>query len=1377
MMSDDLRIALRKQVLCVLIYLLGSMYLSAQITDVHFSHLSINDGLSQNSVHAICQDNLGFMWFGTKDGLNRYDGRHFKIFQSDPFDNNSLSGNNITTLYEDANQHLWIGTTVGLTRYNPRTESFRRIHLNALSHKNEPERINSITEDHLNQIWVATANEGLFVLRPVNADSFVLHHIDLLVDSLSHQNIRNLVFDSEYIWAGTGSGLLRINPQTLEEKFYSISTREPSFELDDIEDAVTALIMDDSTHLWVGSNSGISHFDKNSGDYTHYPNRYHKVRYSWGMVNRIIKDPFMGNLWLGTPGELIIFDVTEKRYQYITYEPNENGGLSGEGITSLLVDKGGLIWVGTNGYGINICDPSKIGIRKLPKPNRPDARTKDFTVRTIFEDRDENLWVSARVLYRWDKSRKKVVHYERSAEEISAFGNTGAWSIIQDQSGWLWMGTFEGLFKHRLSDSMVIRYQFDPLDAKGIPEKIVYEVFEDRKGQIWIMTQSFISLLDPVTETFTHTRYQDRGETNEASFGSIYETSDGLFWINSETGLVRFNPESKEIKRYTLEINNPVGINNNIVRSLCPDPMEPDRILWLGTSGGGLNKFDIQTGTFAHYTEAEGLPDNVVYGVLPGDENDLWLSTNKGLCHFDPQTGQVHNLDVHDGLQSNEFNNGAYFKSKNGVLYFGGINGVNYFRPEQIKLNTNIPNIVITNMKIGNKDVDIGGKSGMLSQSISYADRVKISHLDAFFTFEFAALDFAAANKNQYEYRLKGWDRDWIPIGNQRSATFSNVSHGKYTFQVRGSNNDGLWNNEGASIELEITPSFWNTDLAYWIYAFLIVSTIFLIRKFELNRLKLKTRLQIKEIESDKLNELNEMKSHFFANISHEFRTPLTLILGPIKSLKKRLEHDPQNLSLLNTMESNSEKILKLTNEILDLSKIDAGKMQITIQACNLTERIKQLTYSHSFIANNSNKKLKFLSDGKQLMVDCDLEKIDTIVENLISNALKYSDPGDEIVVSCSSEPIDNNQFQILFTLRVSDSGIGISASHLPRIFERYFQAEPSSSTTNIGTGLGLSLVKELVDLLGGEIEAKSKIGEGTEFIVRIPLNVINEQQTHSFLESSTLPIPSIYSIEEEKKATSIQKSPSGEKPILLIVEDHAEIRKLIKMEFSNEFDVVEAADGEAGIRQALETIPDMIITDLMMPGMDGNTMCVQLRKDQKTSHIPIIMLTAKATKMAQILGIETGADDYIVKPFDIDVLRSKVHNLVNQRKLLRKKYGHGLSVPADLSGYNSTDQTFIDSMNMEMEQNISNEKFGVTELARHLGMGERQLRRKFNSLFGKTPNQYIRVFRLERAKLLLEKNAGNVSEVCYMVGFNNVSYFSKCFKEQFDVLPSDLVN
>jgi len=552
------------------------------------------------------------------------------------------------------------------------------------------------------------------------------------------------------------------------------------------------------------------------------------------------------------------------------------------------------------------------------------------------------------------------------------------------------------------------------------------------------------------------------------------------------------------------------------------------------------------------------------------------------------------------------------------------------------------------------------------------------------------------------------------------------------------------------------------------------VTAIFLIRRFERNRLRLKTQLQINQIESEKLKELDQMKTHFFTNISHEFRTPLTLILAPIKSLKKKLSGDKSNLQLLDIMESNSRKILKLTNEILDLSKIDAGKMIMHLQPCRIAEHIKTFANSHAALAESGKKKFQMISDNSEIFVNCDLEKIEKIVQNLIFNAIKYSKPGDTIVVSSSLEEVENSEDKIQLSISLRDSGIGIEQENLPHIFERYYQVETDSVRSNIGSGLGLSLVKELTELMGGSISVSSTIGKGSQFDVKIPMKLY----VGELKDLTTIPDPE-YASSNDKEPMAVIASTSSKqaKPILLIVEDHEEIRSLIRNEFSEKFQVFEAENGKIGLESALETIPDLIITDLMMPVMDGYTLCKNLKTDQKTSHVPVIMLTAKTTKMAQILGIENGADDYIVKPFDIDLLRSKAHNLVAQRKHLREKFGRSVLSSTDLSNFNSTDQIFHQSVQDELESHLSDEHHGVTQFSHRLGMSERQLRRKFKAIYNKTPNQYIRSFRLEQARILLEKNAGNVSEICYLVGFNNVSYFSKCFKEEFDISPSELVH
>lgn len=1372
------------KVLIFLILLLG-LPSFAQTKDIKFKHLSSDDGLSQNFVSCILQDQKGFMWFGSKDGLNRYDGYTFVVYQHDPFDTTTISTNYITALHEDSRGYIWIGTlNGGLNCFDHNTEIFHHIYYRSEGLDNiNTNEIKSIAEDKTGNIWVATRNDGLFKItiksNNLYAASYKQYiHKENKPKSLSSDNTLTLFFDSkETLWVGTENGLNKFDFNSESFTYYNIQIKNPKAPASEYDQSVNAIYESKNGSFWLGTVSGIVKFQTGSGAYKLFPHHYEIYRYGWGNIIAMTEDHH-GKLWLATPGELMRFDPTNSSYDYFKNDPFNPKSVSFSSISSLFTDKTGIVWIGTAGLGINLYDSKSNRFSTLVRKEETSSRITGFSVRSILEENDDILWISTAVLYRWNRKTGELKSYETSSDKLDDFGNTGVWTMIKSSDGKIWTATTEGLYRYDPQTEKARQYKFDPQNTSGLPQKEVNAVFEDHQRRIWIATKNyFCRLVDIENGIFENFRLQPENSSQDEGRVVIYQDPKGIFWLGTNNGLLRFDTQKKSFISFKNDPKKLKSLSNDLIKSICADPYESKNILWIGTAGGGINRFDIEKNSFTHFSESDGLPNNVVYGILPDGKGNFWISTNKGLSKFNPKDKSFRNYDVNDGLQSNEFNTGAYYRSKKGEMFFGGIKGLNYFFPDKIDDNPYPPEIVLTSLKLGDQYISNKYHKNILQKTISETDELVLSYADDVITFEFAALDYSAPNKNRYAYKLENFNTDWIYSGSVRSATYTHLPSGEYIFRVKASNNDGIWNETGIAIKLVIAPPWWSSWWAYILYGTVLISLLYLIRRYELNRLKLKNQLKLEKVQTDTLRNLDNLKSHFFANISHEFRTPLTLILGQVDSvLSSNIE--TKEKGKLQVANRNARRLLTLINQLLDLSKLEAGSMELKAEQHNIISFLKSLLFSFESLADSKKINLKFESEHESIPLKFDTDKMEKIFCNLISNSIKFTSENGEIKLSVNIISSD-------VEIRIKDTGIGIPSDSLPHIFNRFYQVDGSSTREQEGTGIGLALTKELVELHKGQITVNSKEGEGTEFIIHLPIGDIKMDSVQQVKSIDNIIAEDKHfddsKIEDIDLIPANQNQVVGNPDIILVVEDNADIRAYIREQLvrkdsfgENEYRVLEACDGEEGIAAAQNEIPDLIITDVMMPKMDGYQFSKKIRKDEKTSHIPIIMLTAKAGLDDKIEGLETGIDDYLTKPFSAKELKVRVKNLIYQRKQLRKRFSTSTIIkPSEVTAA-SVDQTFLDKVIKTIETNFEDENFSVDNLADRMNMSVSQLTRKLNALIDQPPGQLIRTFRLQRAADLLKQNAGTVAEICYKVGFNEQAYFSRAFKKQFGVSPSD---
>lgn len=1378
-----------------------------------FRQITINDGLSQNLVSAIHQDKKGFVWVGTKDGLNMYDGYSFTIFKHDPFDPGSISENHIITIFCDRQGRLWIGTfSKGLNLYNPSTGKFIRF-------SNESGNPNSISSDYIlsiaddpqGNLWIGTSQGGLNKISFKNEEKYPSPEnivVTRFGSTPSHSvlsgqtGITSLFVDNqEILWIGSANSIFCLdtrddNPSVHEIPVRLINGTTNKFQRELHNKEGRIIIFQGADHkLWMLSRLGLFHYDNSIEAFGQVLQEY--------SINRkegITYDPLAAvcylnkgrqEFWLSTEKALFIYYPETGIHKTLSAEnPNVTGLPKGQ-IISILDDSAGTLWLGSNGYGMALYDPHRL---KFSYPNYSGVSAngralniRNLSIRSIIETDENTLWIGA------NEGFYKVNRASNSIREVRLKSGVNpqmvVYSMDQDTEGWLWLASSAGLISFDPgSESYVVYPAWHQEDTIAIEPNIenddprVAKVFVDGE-KIWILTPYSLALFNKNTGTFDHLRYNNDplNTHREHSFPNLFQQEDGSFWVGNNYGFHHIIFRSRNITSFTNDPSNPQSLSFNNVRAVLPDPFSPDRALWLATGGGGIARFDLKEQTFTSFSERQGLANNMVYGMLADEEGNFWLSTNKGLSKFDVKENSFFNFTVSDGLQSNEFNSGAFYKNGSGEMFFGGIHGINAFFPEKVVKKSFMAPVVITGFNLLNElgDTSNEGFYGVFGDSPSLVLR----HFENHFSIEFSSLDFAESEKNNFSYSISRLSENWIPIGHHRTVTFTDLKPGTYYFRVRGTNNDGIWSNQEASLKITILAPWWKKPWIFVLYFLLLLGAVAGLREYEMSRFRLKNRMRLVEMEKEKLKEIDHMKSQFFANISHEFRTPLTLIMGPVEQMLEK-DQDPKQQKNLSVMHANVVRLLNLVNQLLDLSKLESGNYEIKVSRGDLAGFMKGLLMSFASKAEQKNIKLHLDLDPKterpsfreQFYFDQNI--LEKIISNLLSNAFKFTPDGGEISLKACLKTLKGEDK--ILEICVQDTGIGIPEEKMPFIFDRFFQVDSSPIRGYEGSGIGLAFVWELVRVHKGEILAKSKPGKGSVFLVRLPLgkdhfgeNEIVSEPFKSIKQEDRKPRAQQQVLNPDWQDLSPAQDPNQR--LILLVEDHEEVRHYISQNLQPHFRVEEASNAPDGHTLALELIPDLIICDIMMPGMDGLEFSRMLKTDIKTSHIPIILLTALSEEDNRIQGLETGADDYLTKPFHPRELLARVNNLIENREMLRQKFSSNTIIKPGEISVTPRDQVFMENLIKIVEDNMANERYSIEDLSHDVGMSQSQLHRKLKALVNQTTNHFVRSIKMHRAKELLEKDAGNIAEIAYWVGYEDPGYFSKSYKAFFGHLPSEV--
>jgi len=1366
--------------------------LSGQNTK-RFERFSTLDGLGNNYISNIKTDPKGFLWLATYDGLSRYDGYDFVNFKPEHGNKFYTGSNIINVMWPDTTGNIWFGTTgTGLSAIDPESGNFKNY---SASNKGAQQlfgnNVMAITGTN-NQIWIGTA-KGLNIL---DLKSDCIKTFSLSGFGISNHITALHAFKDGYVWVGSEQGLQLLkyeNEQLISYPYfnaiYQVSNKP-----------VSHIYKDNKHNYWIVHPGKVQAFSVNSenkivSSLSLSSNRIRKQTRSRLRFNTFIQEDDK-HYWIGTTNGIVSFYFDSTGNPQITLSQHElfnPESLSGNTITSLHKDREGVIWIGTRYSGLNKFDPYKQPFTKYIKRLGETGSMRSNDVRTILEDNANNIWLGYRNegLDKLHANNKRVDHFTNDQSNNSKIASNIIRGMFQDSMGQIWLGSAAGISRLEHKGSSHQFKTVTPVFSEGkVRINTVYEFFEDSKNRFWAGSTSGLILYDRNTNAAKLYSNDLRAEVGNRNFiRCIAEDDNGMLWLATDGGgLDHFNPETGQFTNYRSDLNNSLSISNNKIYAVLFDSQKR---LWVGTHSG-LNCLEPGNQGFRLFTESEGLANNVVYSVNEDHDGYIWVSTANGLSRISPNTRHINNY-----LQGFEFSDDAWWQNKKGELFYGGLNGFYKFNPAGIQNNNVAPKVYIAGFNLQSKQVKTGqiiNERVILNKPITQTDSIELEHHENFFTFDLLAISLSKPKQIHYQYQLEGFNNEWVDAAYQeRKAVFTNVPHGHYTFKLKAANADGVWS-DVKKISITIHPAYYQTiwfqiSLSVLLVLLLLIGYRLRLRSLTLQKNKLKFEVEAKtkdlreqkdaieqqnnllerqkhEIEEqrDKLvemtrqiHEADERKIRFFTSISHEIRTPLTLISAPIEKLLSTIDANDKSLSDLHLVQRNTQRLLNLVNQLLDFRKIDTGHMRVQTRKADLSACISTIFDNCKPLADKKQIELSLHQSAHSFELCFDADAVEKVVLNLLSNALKYTPEKGHVKLSLV-QLNDNN-----LCISVCDTGPGIEESQRQAIFKRFYRNEQDAHGT-AGTGIGLALAKELAILQGGDINIKNNAKGGSCFEFILP-RIMESSQTD---------------IKEPQQIHFDMEPPVKPKSIdnysVLIIEDNDDLRDFIKSSLHAK-EVYEAANGQKGIEMAFDKMPDIIISDVLMPGKNGYEVCRILKQDERTNHIPVILLTALGAEENQQIGIDSGADDYIVKPFNHRILAGKINNIMLARQQFKASFDQKLSNNNIEPNWKLNLPPFLNQVINTIEQHADDASFGVEELGKTLGMSRSTLYRKLKSLSNKSAVEFVRDVRMRLALVLLQNDPHiTVAELAMKVGFEDTDYFRQCFKKQFGKTPRELM-
>jgi signal transduction histidine kinase/ligand-binding sensor domain-containing protein/DNA-binding response OmpR family regulator len=1333
----------------------------------NFTKLSTKNGLSCNTVNAILKDRYGLMWFATADGLNRFDGSTFTVYRHRDNDSTSLLSSDILSLCEDRSGTLWIGTGGGpLVFYDRVHDQFHRYRGDAFWRNAQNETIRTICEDHFGRLWVSSYS-GLRIvdLKNKKTSTFTLNSLKAGNDAGSVTALSLFEDHKHRMWIGTNAGLLLFNWQNGKITHY-LHNEKDGYSLSN--NAIKSIGEDSLGNIWFGTANGLNLLLSNGRfrkflQHKESNTDQNETVYSITAAHQ--------DLWLGTESGLKILNILNFKIKTFAPSPRNIFSLSDKSVRTVFIDEKGICWLGTYQGGVNKLDPNLALFNlKLCDPFDPLGLKAPAVTAFAELDKDKIFIGTDNGGLQVFNIRTGLLNAIKIGTDASVAGShLSVLALKYDHNGELWIGTYQkGLYRYDPKTGECQHFEAGS-GRQHISQNDIFCIEEDKQGRIWIGTNGEgVDIYDPRTKAFTNWRNIFHNNSRKLRFNkfirAICQGNGDEMWVGSFGGGVGvFNCHSNTFFNYT-KANS--ALTNDGVISLLHD--KSGRI-WAGTNGGGLNLFNFKTHTFTAFLEKDGISNSVIQRILEDRKGQLWVSTNKGINSFDPNSRKFNIYTCKNGVQDSPFIRGSGISTSAGLLFFGGQEGFNYFDPLHLPEYDEIPHVMFIGLRVANNAVSAGEQSP-LHEQIAVAKEIKLTY-GRNFSISYIAVNYTNPHQDQYSYKLNGFDKDWNYVGKLTTAYYTNLDPGTYSFQVRACNNRGIWNPLPTTITIKVLPPWWRTIYAYLIYVLCAVGILFYSRHKGIEKIKRKLASEEEKREAQRMHDLDLLKINFLTNLSHEFRTPVSLIMAPVDKLMS-LNAEPVIAKEILMIRRNARRLLNLVNQLLDFRKMEEQELKLNLSDEDLVEFVRDAVNSFQDISERRGVELEFVTGIKILPARFDKDKIERILFNLLSNAFKFTQAGGKVSVNFAVSSAVNEERQFV-KLVITDSGIGIPVDKQTQIFQRFYQIDTAGAILNQGSGIGLAITKEFVELHGGTIELASQPKQGSIFTIRIPV-IPPVKEIPKVTDQEQL-ITEEVAIENTEQTEAIAQL--GEKAVILLVEDNDDYRYYLRENLKATYKVIEALNGKEGWQKALSCHPDLIITDISMPLMNGIKLCEKIKTDERTSFIPVIMLTALVGEQEHLSGLKTGANDYLTKPFSFRILRAKVQNAIKLNQNLKSKFSKQIHLIAPEIKVESADEKLLSNVAQFIEEKSNNAEFSIEELSKYLGMSRSSLYKKIFELTGLPPIEYVRSVRLQKASVLLETNQYTIREIAFMTGFDTPAYFSKLFKAKYSLTPSEYLN
>jgi len=1307
----------------------------AQSSAIPLTYLGVENGLSNNVVNSLYLDHYGFMWMGTYDGLNRYDGYHFKVFRNGWEDEHSLINNHITVLTGDRKNRVWVGTQKGVSYYDYADSKFHHLVYQDRGRKNEVSyAVNSIAISEASTVYVATEEKGLFMLEKNSGAAERIpfaKNFDFTVKALyrdKNQTLWLFIKDVGICRYDHGQNTIRLVTNAIRsvtcitkgtDQMLWVGTERGLFQLDKAKGSLTrfsghlsdenimSLLLDEKQKLWISTDGGgITIYDAKTHKTDYLTAGKEKGLLSSNSVAQVYEDG-ESRKWIATlRGGVNVIDPENEQFTTIKNDPLNRNSLINNFVLSFSEDEHKNIWIGTDGGGLSIWDQKQNRFINYTKTSDPNSLTSNF-ITSILNDADHNVWVASFSggIDRFNKATQKFVHYN-CFNTYTCVDDINIWKLYQDKQHNIWAGTTKGGALYRYNKNID---KFELFDHKL---KDIHTLFQDSKGRLWAGNYTELIEIDPIDKKHRYTK---------------------------------INYAIRAIQE---------GLNNQ---------------LWIGTEGGGLLLFDPETKNIKRYLQRDGLPGNSVLNILQDNQGNLWCSTYNGLSKFEIKRHNFKNYYATDGLQSNQFNYNAALKLTNGDLLFGGIGGFNLFSPDKIKKRRRIPKMVLTDFRINNISLDQDSVYNDIS--IVNLESIEIPFSAAVISVDYAAIEFSFQDQISYAYYLEGWDRDWNYVNKLSTAYYSRLNEGEYKLHIKSTDTEGAWSNNEKVVLIKILPPWYRTWWAYTIYLIIGSSLFYLFQTYRNRQRRLKHEVELTNFKMEREKDLNEKKLNFFTNISHELRTPLTLIVNPIKDIINKKEPG-QERNDLSVVYRNSRRLLSLVDQLLLFRKTESENDTLKIVKINLAKFTKEIFLCFNYLAKQNQIEYSFDCEEEELDIYGDKDKLEIVFFNLLSNALKFTPKGGFVKFSVKTVGMRVH-------IEVSDSGPGIPKHVGEKLFDKFYKVM-SNESLKMGFGIGLYLAKNFVELHKGKISFRSNQGFGTIFLIDIPFGEPDAQHG-GVLQNELTYVNELIAQEEEAEINDAESVGNLELLIsdlhsILVVDDNPEIIDYIKQIFQDTFKIYKAENGTEGLKICKEFLPDIVISDVNMSGLNGIELCKAIKEDSALSHIPVILLTGDPSPEVKLKGIEVGAYDFIGKPFDKELFTAKIKSIIKNRTNLQSYFYNEITLKSDAHKVSQEDKGFLQKCIMIIEENLMEDSFNVKTLASDLGMSHSNLYKKIKATSGQSINGFIRFIRLRKAAELLINTNLNINEAAFRVGINDSKYFREQFQKLFKLTPSEFI-